>query len=416
MFKRFNLIENKTTVRQEILAGLVTFFSISYVLFVNPMILGQAGVPSEYSVFSTIFISAIGSFFMGWFANVPLAMAPGMGENAFFTFTLVAAIGLTWQSSLGVVVVSGAVFTLLALIGVMGKVSQSIPTMLKQAITVGIGLFLMLIGFENMGVLVEGAVQWNTVGIVGCFFVVLIKRFNVKGGFLYSILFTTLLYWVIYFDSFEPVSFNLEPLFNFGELVSAIDFSQVLSVEFLLGVFSLTMLLMFETIGMIEAFLSDKKRSLKAYKVGAIASLLSGLLGTSPAIPVAENGAGIAEGGRTGLTAITTGMMFLLALIFTPFLSYIPSEAVGPVIVATGVSMALTVRSIKVDKGLEWLPLVLIIILIPLTGSIVDGMAYGFIAYPFVQIMIGKKEQLTPVQWIVSGLFMLTLLATYFLI
>lgn len=416
MFKRFNLIENKTTVRQEILAGLVTFFSISYVLFVNPMILGQAGVPSEYSVFSTIFISAIGSFFMGWFANVPLAMAPGMGENAFFTFTLVAAIGLTWQSSLGVVVVSGAIFTLLALIGVMGKVSQSIPTMLKQAITVGIGLFLMLIGFENMGVLVEGAVQWNTVGIVGLFFVVLIKRFNVKGGFLYSILFTTLLYWVIYFDSFEPVSFNLEPLFNFGELVSAIDFSQVLSVEFLLGVFSLTMLLMFETIGMIEAFLSDKRRSLKAYKVGAIASLLSGLLGTSPAIPVAENGAGIAEGGRTGLTAITTGMMFLLALIFTPFLSYIPSEAVGPVIVATGVSMALTVRSIQVDKGLEWLPLVLIIILIPLTGSIVDGMAYGFIAYPFVQIMIGKKEQLTPVQWIVSGLFMLTLLATYFLI
>ncbi|SFC26267.1 putative MFS transporter, AGZA family, xanthine/uracil permease [Alkalibacterium subtropicum] len=416
MFKRFDLMDNKTTVRQEILAGLVTFFSISYVLFVNPMILGQAGVPSEYSVFSTIFISAIGSFLMGWFANAPLAMAPGMGENAFFTFTLVAAIGLTWQSSLGVVVVSGVIFTLLALVGVMSKVSQSIPTVLKQSITVGIGLFLMLIGFENMGVFIEGGLRWNTVGIIGLIFVLLIKRFNVKGGFLYTILFTTLLYWAIYFDSFEPVSFDLEPLFNFGELVTAIDFSQILSVEFLLGVFSLTMLLMFETIGMIEAFLSDQKRSLKAYKVGAIASLLSGLLGTSPAIPVAESGAGIAEGGRTGLTAMTTGMMFLLALVFTPFLSYIPSEAVGPVIVATGASMAFTARSIQVGKGLEWLPLVLIIVLIPLTGSIVEGMAYGFIAYPLVQITVGKKEQLTPVQWLVSGLFMLTLLATYFLI
>ncbi|MER2063699.1 MAG: NCS2 family permease [Alkalibacterium sp.] len=416
MFKRFKLTQYNTTVKQEILAGLVTFFSISYVLFVNPMILGQAGVPSEYSVFSTIFISAIGSFLMGWFANAPLAMAPGMGENAFFTFTLVAAIGLTWQSSLGVVVVSGAIFSVLALLGVMSKVSQSIPTMLKQAITVGIGLFLMLIGFENMGILVDGDIQWNLVGIVGLIFVMLIKRFNVKGGFLYTILFTTLLYWIIYFDTFESVSFNLESLFNFGELIIAIDFNQLLTVEFLLGVFSLTMLLMFETIGMIEALMADRERSLKAYKIGAIASLLSGLLGTSPAIPVAENGAGIAEGGRTGLTAMTTGMMFLMALVLTPFLSYIPSEAVGPVIVATGASMAMTVRTIQVDKGLEWLPLALIILLIPLTGSIVDGMAYGFILYPFIQIIIGKKEKLTPVQWTISGLFLLTLLATFFLI
>lgn len=416
MFKRFDLTHYNTSLKQEVLAGLVTFFSISYVLFVNPMILGQAGVPSEYSVFSTIFISAIGSFLMGWFANVPLAMAPGMGENAFFTFTLVAAIGLSWQSSLGVVVVSGATFTILALLGVMSKVSRSIPAPLKQAITVGIGLFLMMIGFDNMGVLTDGTLQWNTVGIIGLLFVLIIKRFNVKGGFLYTILFTTLLYWLINFDTFESASFNLESLFGFGELVTAIDFSQIFTVEFLLGVFSLTMLLMFETIGMIEALLTDTGRSLKAYKMGAIASFLSGLLGTSPAIPVAENGAGIAEGGRTGLTAITTGIMFLLSLFLTPFLSYIPSEAVGPVIVATGGSMAISARDIQVGDKLEWLPLLLIIILIPLTGSIVDGMAYGFILYPFVQIIIGKKDDLSPIQWTVSGLFLLTLLATYFFI
>lgn len=416
MFKHFDLPHYNTTVKQEMLAGLVTFFSISYVLFVNPMILGQAGVPSEYSVFSTIFISAIGSFLMGWVANVPLAMAPGMGENAFFTFTLVAALGLTWQTSMGVVVVSGGVFTVLALLGVMTKVSQSIPVSLKQAITVGIGFFLMLIGFENMGVLVEGDIQWNLVGFIGLIAVLLIKRFNVKGGFLYSILFTTLVYWAINFETFEPVSFNLESLFSFGELVTAIDFSQILSVEFLLGVFSLTMLLMFETIGMIEALLSDTVRSLKAYKIGAITGFLSGLLGTSPAIPVAENGAGIAEGGKTGLTAVTTGIMFLLALVLTPFLSYIPSEAVGPVIVATGGSMALTVRDIQVDKKPEWLPLLLIMVFIPWTGSIVDGMAYGFILYPFVQIIVGEKDNLTIIQWVVSALFLLTLLATYLFI
>lgn len=416
MLKRFKLSEYNTTVKQEILAGLVVFFSISYVLFVNPMILGQAGVPAEYSVFSTLFISAIGSFLMGWFANVPLAMAPGMGENAFFTFTLVAAIGLTWQSSLGVVVVSGAIFTLLALLGVMSKVSQSIPMALKQAITAGIGLFLMKIGFENMGVLRDGTLQWNTVGVIGLLFVLLIKRFNVKGGFLYTILFTTGLYWSIYFESFAPVSFNLKPLFGFGTLITAIDFSEFWSVPFLLGVFSLTMLLMFETIGMIEALLTDTDRSLKAYKIGAITSFASGLLGTSPAIPVAENGAGIAEGGRTGLTAITTGMMFLFSLVLTPFLSYIPSEAVGPVIVATGMSMALSVRSIEISKKIEWIPLLLIIVLIPLTGNIVDGMAYGFIIYPFIQIALGHKEKLTPIQWVVSALFLLTLMATYFLI
>lgn len=416
MFKRFNLDDYQTSVRQEVLAGLVTFFSVSYILFVNPMILQEAGVPSEYSIYATIFIAVIGSFLMGWFANAPLIMAPGMGENAFFTFTLVGAIGLSWQQSLAVVVISGALFTLLAFSGVMKLFSESISASLKLAITSGIGFFLILIGLENMGILVNGGLEWNTISIIGLLLLTVLKKKNIKGSFLIAIIFTAVLYWVFNYPLFEPVSFDMSALLSYGELVRAADYSQLFTVELLLGVFSLTMLLMFETIGMIEAFLKDAGRAEPSYKVGAVTGLLSGLLGTSSAIPVAENGAGIAEGGRTGLTAVTASCLFLLALFVAPFLSYIPSEAVGPVIVATGASMALSGVTIRVNHAIEWLPILLIIVLIPVTGSIVDGMAYGFILYPFIQLLIGNKEKLNAIQWIISGLFFLTLLSTWLFI
>ncbi|GAA0361367.1 NCS2 family permease [Alkalibacterium iburiense] len=416
MFKRFQLEDYQTTVKQEVLAGLVTFFSISYILFVNPMILQEAGVPSHYSIYATIFISIIGSFCMGWFANAPLVMAPGMGENTFFTFTLVGAIGLSWQQSLAVVVIAGFLFTLLAFLGIMKLFRESIPAGLKVAITSGIGFFLIIIGLENMGIIVDGGLEWNTLSIVGLLLLVGLKKKAVKGAFLITILFTTVLYWGMTYTAFEPVSFEMSHLFHYGELVRSVDFSQLFSIEFALGVFSLTMLLMFETIGMVEAFLKDAKRIEPSYKVGAVTGMLSGFLGTSPAIPVAENGAGMEEGGRTGLTAITSSILFLLALFIAPFLSYIPSEAVGPVIVATGVSMSLAGTTIRVTHTLEWLPILLIIVLIPVTGSIVDGMAYGFILYPFIQLIIGKKERLNRIQWIISGLFFLTLLSTWLFI
>lgn len=413
MFKKFDLIQYGTTVKQEVLAGIVSFFSVSYILFVNPSILAQVGVPAEYSVFSTIFVAAIGTFLMGVMANAPLVMAPGMGENAFFAFTLVAGLGLTWQEGLAAVVVTGVLFVLVAFLGIMTLFSESIPKELKQAITIGIGLFLILIGLENMGILIDRQLYFNWIGIAGLILVVILKKLNIKGGFLIAILLTTILYWLVNRQSFEPISFDLTALAGYPELLSAPDYSRFLDFEFWLGVFSLLMLLIFETIGMLEAFIPDQKRTNQGYKVGAISGLLSGLLGTSPAIPVAESGAGIAEGGKTGLTAVTVSGLFLLSIVITPFLSYIPSEAVGPVIVVTGGSMIIGNLNIKVKSIVEWIPLLLIILLIPLTGSIVEGMAYGFIAFPIVKMLTGEKQDTNKVLWIISLLFLLTLISTF---
>lgn len=413
MFDKFELAQFGTTVKQEVLAGIVSFFSISYILFVNPSILAQVGVPAEYSVFSTIFVAAIGTFLMGVMANAPLVMAPGMGENAFFAFTLVAGLGLTWQEGLAAVVVTGVLFMLVAFLGVMRLFSESIPKELKQAITIGIGLFLILIGLENMGILIDRQLYLNWIGLAGLILVAILKKLNVKGGFLIAILLTTILYWLVNSQSFEPISFDLTALAGYPELLSAPDYSRFLDFEFWLGVFSLLMLLIFETIGMLEAFIPDQKRTNQGYKVGAISGLLSGLLGTSPAIPVAESGAGIAEGGKTGLTAVTVSGLFLLSIVITPFLSYIPSEAVGPVIVVTGGSMIIGNLNIKVKSIVEWIPLLLIILLIPLTGSIVEGMAYGFIAFPIVKMLTGEKQDTNKVLWIISLLFLLTLISTF---
>lgn len=413
VLNRFELDNFNTSVKQEVLAGIVAFFSISYILFVNPSILSQAGVPEEYSVFSTIFIAVIGTFLMGTMANAPVVMAPGMGENAFFTFTLVAGLGLTWQQGLAAVIITGILFVIVAFLGIMKLFSESIPKELKQAITIGIGLFLILIGLENTGLLIEGTFNLNWIGLAGLFLVIILKRLNVKGGFLIAILLTTVLYWLVNFESIEAVSFNLKPITEYSKMLTAADYSNMFSFEFWLGVFSLLMLLIFETIGMLEALIPDQKRINKGYKVGAVSGLLSGLLGTSPAIPVAESGAGIAEGGKTGLTAVTASMLFLFSIIFTPFLSYIPSEAVGPVIIVTGATMAIANLKIRPEHLLDWIPLVLIILMIPLTGSIVEGMAYGFIALPIVKSVTGRRKETNPVLWVISILFLFTLISTF---
>lgn len=413
VLNRFELDNFNTSVKQEVLAGIVAFFSISYILFVNPSILSQAGVPEEYSVFSTIFIAVIGTFLMGTIANAPVVMAPGMGENAFFTFTLVAGLGLTWQQGLAAVIITGILFVIVAFLGIMKLFSESIPKELKQAITIGIGLFLILIGLENTGLLIDGTFNLNWIGLAGLFLVIILKRLNVKGGFLIAILLTTVLYWLVNFQSIEAVSFNLKPITAYSKMLTAADYSNMFSFEFWLGVFSLLMLLIFETIGMLEALIPDQKRINKGYKVGAVSGLLSGLLGTSPAIPVAESGAGIAEGGKTGLTAVTASMLFLFSIILTPFLSYIPSEAVGPVIIVTGATMALANLKIRLEHLLDWIPLILIILMIPLTGSIVEGMAYGFIAFPIVKSVTGRRKETNSVLWVISILFLFTLVSTF---
>lgn len=408
-FEKFN-----TSFRQEIIAGLITFLTTSYILFVHPIILSEAGMPQSLSIIATILISFLGSLLMGLIANVPLVMAPGMGINAFFTFTLVEQLGFTWQESLGIVIITGSLFFLFALSGLMDKFSKAIPPELKTAITVGIGLFLVTIGLENAGFIsAEGSLSWNWLGFVGLLALLGLTKSKVKGSYLLVILFVTGLYWILSPETLTVEGFHFQDIANYSDLLRAPSFSNLLSFEAIIGIFSLAMFLIFETIGMVEAFVPDHKRISKGYKVGAFISMVSGLLGTSPAIPVAENGAGVQEGGRTGLTAISASVFFLLAIFLMPFFALIPAVAIGPVIIFTGLSMASLIRFIEVPHWSFWIPVLLMVILIPLTGNIVNGMAYSFISYPIVAILFGNKERTNPVLNFISILFLLMLVLNF---
>lgn len=420
--KRFQLKKHQTSIQQEVTAGFVSFFAISYIIIVNPLILSETGLPAEMTVFSTIFTAAFSSLLMGYWANAPLVMSPGMGENAFFTYTMVAALGLSYQDSLTAVLFSGVLFVLLAYGGMVNLFATSIPSTLKQAITAGLGLFLVFIGLENSGLIMDGGETgllelgrlnqpMTFLALISLLFTAFLFLKKVKGSFLISIFFMTIVSHLT--GIYEPAatSFSLSNLAAFPDFIGTFDFSNIFKVEFLLSVLSLTMLIVFESIGMVEAFVKESTRSSRAFKVAGISALLSGVLGTSPAIPTAESGAGIKEGGKTGLTSLTVGVLFLLSLFFTPLLAYIPMQALGPVLIITGASMMENLKFISMDDFSEWFPAFLVLIMMPFTGSVINGMAFGFIAYVFLKLATGRKETLNAPLILISILFLLTLFA-----
>jgi len=416
MNKFFKLDEYGTSVRKEILAGVITFLAISYVLFVHPIILADAGVPTGPTLIATIAVSVISSLLMGLYANVPIVVAPAMGVNAFFTYTMVQNFGMSWQEALGVVIIAGVIFAIIVFSGILENFGKAIPLELTTSITVGIGLFLVRIGLENSGFLLPDGLGWSWIGAIGIVLLILLGAAKVKGSFLIAIIALTIIYWLLNPGQQVESTNALTQLPGYVDLITSVSFAGIFSIEAIIGIFSLVMILIFEAIGMFEAFVPDQKRRNEGYKVAAVGGLLSGILGTSSAIPVAENGAGVKEGGRTGLTAVTAAVLFILALFATPLFAYIPSEAVGPVIIFTGLSMGSAIQGVDVDHWAFWLPVLLVVILIPLTGSIVDGMAYGFIAYPIVALITGRKKGLNPTIWVIAILFLLMLITNAFLV
>ncbi len=422
MEKLFHLNQKGTSLKQEIMAGLTSFFAISYIIVVNPMILADAGIPSELSVFATILASAIGSLLMGLLANAPLVMTPGMGVNAFFTYTIVVSMGLSWQQALGVILISSLIFIVISFTNLGMKLAESIPESLKQGITAGIGLFLVMIGLENGGVIVDGGshsfvalgnltdplVLLTLLGIV--LSAVLYLR-KVKGSFFIGIIVITLLSLVT--GSHQPTSstFSMSQIVEYPQILGAFDLSAFFSLPFILAVFSMTMILIFESIGLLEGLLEDKKQFKQAFRVTGIMTVFSGLLGTSPTVVAAESASGIKEGGKTGLTSVTVSILFLLSFVFTPLLTYIPSAALSPVIVITGAIMMESLKRIDFEDFSEWFPAFLIVVMIPLTSSIVDGLAFGFIAYPLLKMAKGEFFKIKKMMHVVSFLFFLTMIA-----
>ncbi len=419
-FKRlFELEQNETTVKREVMAGLIGFFAIVYIIAVNSLILSEAGIPLEAAILATIAASVAGCFIMGFYANVPILLVPGMGINALFSYTIVQSMGVTWQEALAVVFISGLLFMFIAFTRFAKTLSEAIPESLKEAITVGLGLFLMLIGLEKGGLVEKGTNSIIMLGELGdpqvlatiLTFLIAIILFirNVPGNFLITVVAGTLIAWMFGLIHVEAAG---ETAFSFGgymEVFGAMSFENILSLTFWIAVFLITMVLVFENIGLTHGhvnFINRPEKFARAFQANSVSAALSGLFGTSPTVATVETAAGMAAGGRTGLTTVTTGTLFLLSAFFIPVIKLIPDSAIAPILMIIGGLMLENIRHLNVEDLSESFPAFFIIAMIPFTYSIADGIAVGFILYPILKIAIGKAKEVSLALYVIAGLFL----------
>ncbi|WP_100334165.1 NCS2 family permease [Bacillus alkalisoli] len=419
----FDLPGHETTLKREMTAGLISFFTIVYIIAVNATILAEAGIPMEAAIIGTIVTCVIGCLLMGFWANAPIILVPGMGINAMFTYTLVHSMGLSWQEALGVVVVSGVIVTIVSFTRLSQMLLEAIPTSLKHGITVGLGLFLTLIGLEKGGLIMKGDNSLLMLGdvtspmvittILSIIIAVFLFMRNVPANFLISIVASTVIASLLGVVSFQEMGGGALPLESYVSLFGAVSFAKIGELAFLVAVFSLTMVLLFENIGLINGHLNMTKRPEKfkrSFQANGISILTSGITGSSPTVSTVESAAGIAAGGRTGITAIVTGSLFVLSIFAIPFIKIIPGSAIAPILIIIGVLMLQSVKQIDFQDLSEGFPAFLIIVMIPFSYSIADGIAFGFIAYPLVKLALGKAKEVSAPLYVIAGLFFLTFL------
>jgi len=413
-------LRHKDVVRNELIAGITGFFAISYIIIVNPLILKDAGIPTDLSVFATIFSSVIGCLIMAFWANAPIILTPGMGVNAFFTYTIVVNMGLSWQEALGIAAVASFIYMLIAFTKVSTILSEAIPESLKSGITAGIGLFLVEIGLEKAGLIVAGKTSSLVVlgdltkptpllALFGLVLSLILYIRKVKGNFFIAIIATSLVAFFFGVKDSDTPSVDLARLGQYHEIVFKNDFSHWLSTPFILAAFSMTMILVFESMGLLQGLLPNQKKFKKTFEGSSVTTFLSSFLGTSPTVAAAESASGIETGGRTGIMALVAAVLFALSLVFVPLLAYVPSAAIAPVIIITGALMMAAIGNIKMADFSEWFPAFLIIVLIPFTNSISTGLAFGFVCYPIMKVVLGKAKEMTWPVYLLGVLFLLDL-------
>lgn len=423
MFERlFKLRKHNTSVRQELVAGVTTFLTMAYIIFVHPNILSDAGMDKSALITATALAAAVGTLIIGLWVNVPFAMAPGMGLNAYFTYTLVIGQGLHWQTALGVVFLSGVLFLVLATFGFRKKIIDAIPYTLRIAIPAGIGLFITFIGFQNMGLIVQSEATLVTLGsmtpsvlmgLAGLALIIILEATKVKGSILIGIIATTLL-GVIFGDVTMPDSFissppALEPIAFKLDIVAALQWSLAGAI------FAFMFVDMFDSVGTLiacsyQAGMVDKEGNIdrigQMLGADAIATMTGALFGTSTTTTYIESGSGIEEGGRTGLTAAVVALLFILALLFTPIIGVVPSYATAPALVIVGLFMFKNIRNVDLKEFEQLVPVFLTVVLMPLTYSISLGLTFGFLSYILLMTIRGKAAEVSWVMWII-GLFSL---------
>ena len=444
--KFFKLKENGTDTKTEILAGITTFMTMAYILAVNPSILSAAGMDQGAVFTATALAALLGTLLMALFANYPFALAPGMGLNAYFAYTVVLGMGYSWELALTAVFVEGIIFIVLSLTNVREAIFNAIPTNLKAAVSVGIGLFIAFIGLQNAKIVIGGSTllqlfslkeyntvngvsaSFNDVGITVLLAILVIK--NVKGNILWGILITWGLGIAcqltgVYVPNPEVGFFSLLPDFSNGLSIPSLapvfgklDFSGILSLDFVVIVFAFLFVDMFDTIGTLigvssKANMLDENGKLPRIKgalmADAVATTAGAVLGTSTTTTFVESASGVTEGGRTGLTAVTTAVLFGLALFLSPIFLAIPSFATAPALVVVGFYMLTNVVNIDFNDVSEALPCYICILAMPFFYSISEGISMGVIAYVAMNLLTGKakEKKISVLMYILAVLFIL---------
>lgn len=414
----FGIDGTQTTVRRELLAGLTTFLTMAYIIFVNPDLLGKAGMDKGSVFVATCLASAFGCIMMGVLARLPVALAPGMGLNAFFTFTVVMGMGKSWEVALGAVFVSGVIFVLISLFKIREWLINAIPYTLKQGIVAGIGAFLAFIALKSAGIIVAHPATFVTLGdltkfepvmaILGFFLILVFVQRKVPAAVMLAILIVTVISLISGHTEYHGIM-SMPP--SIAPTLLKLDIAGALDVSMVSVVFAFLFVVLFDTSGTLIGV--TKKAGLmktdgeipnlgRALLADSTAAVAGSLLGTSSVTSYVESTAGVTAGGRTGLMAVVVGVLFLLALFFAPLAGMIPAYATAGAIFYVAVLMLFTLRDIDWEDLTEASPVAVVLLLTPLTFSIADGIALGFITYTIAKLVSGRHKEISVAVWVLT--------------
>ncbi|WP_297897403.1 NCS2 family permease [Shewanella sp.] len=419
--KLFKLKQNQTSLKQEAIAGLTTFMTMAYIIFVNPMMLADAGMDHGAVFVATCLAAAVGCLVMGLMANYPIALAPGMGLNAFFTYTVVGEMGYSWETALGAVFLSGICFLILSLVRIREWIVNSIPMSLRLGIAAGIGLFLALIGLKSAGIVVASPATLVTMGditafpavmaVLGFFLIIAMVQRGMKSAVILSILIITglgLVFGDVQYNGIVSMPPSVAPTFM------KMDLSQVFEVTMLSVVFAFLFVDLFDTSGTLVAvaqrggFLDDKgrlPRLNRALTADSLATIAGAAFGTSTTTSYIESTSGVSAGGRTGLTAVVVGLLFIAALFLSPLAGMIPAYATAGTLFYVAILMMSGLVHVEWEDLTEAAPVVVVCILMPLTFSIATGIAFGIISYAAIKLMTGRFSDLNLGIIVLAALF-----------
>lgn len=424
--KYFKITENKSTLRTEIIAGITTFMTMVYILAVNPSILSAAGMDKDAVFTATALSAVVATLVMALVAKLPFALAPGMGLNAFFAFTVVLGMGYTWEFALTAVFLEGIVFLLLTAFNIRELIVNSIPLNLKHAVSVGIGLFIAFIGLKGTGLIIDNPATLVSlgdmknpavwVGLAGVLIIGVLLVKQVKGAILIGILSSTIIGLIVGVtvipEGFTFVSLppSIEPIFF------KFDFSQVFTIDMLIVLFTFLFVDMFDTVGTLVGVSSKSgmldeqgrvPRVKQALFADSIGTFVGAILGTSTVTTYVESAAGVAEGGKTGMTALTVAIMFALSLFFAPVFMVIPAAATAPALIIVGLMMISPITKVDLNDFTESIPAFFTIIMMPLTYSIAEGIVFGMLSYVLLKLLTGRLKEIKPIMYVIAVLFII---------